>query len=171
MHGFTLSIPLGTEVGPLQVPKGCGVQVGGGLMTIGSWPRGCPELVDSSGVIHGTRGRVIRYFSKGHTPSRDPYWFDLRKFLMLRPSQDYPGVKISPCIKVPRVESLKVTPLRTIMICVGGGRGVWLMLMSVLMSISRGGSRETEFCTWGTMGGVITWWSHFCRPLGGVITR
>ena len=45
------------------------------------------------------------------------------------------------------------------------------MLMGVLMSISRGGSRETEFCTWVTMGGVITWWSHFCRPLGGVITR
>ena len=45
------------------------------------------------------------------------------------------------------------------------------MLMGVLMSISRGGSRETESCTCGTMGGVITWWSHFCRPLGGVITR
>ena len=41
------------------------------------------------------------------------------------------------------------------------------MLMGVLMSISRGGSRKTEFFTWGTMGGVITWWSHFCRPLGG----
>ena len=27
------------------------------------------------------------------------------------------------------------------------------MLMGVLISISRGGSRETEFCTWGTMGG------------------
>ena len=153
MQGFTLSIPLGTEVGPLQVPKACGVQVGGGLMTIGSWLRGCPELVESSGVIHGTRGRVTRSFSKGHTPSRDPYWFDLRKFLIHRPSQDYPGVKISPCIKVPRVESLKVTPLGTIMICFGGGRGVWPMLMSVLMSISRGWSRETQFCTWGTMGG------------------
>ena len=46
MHGFTPSIPLGTEVGPLQVPKGCGVQVGGGLMTIGPWPRACPELVE-----------------------------------------------------------------------------------------------------------------------------
>ena len=45
------------------------------------------------------------------------------------------------------------------------------MLLGVLMSISRGGSREPEFCTWGTMGGVITWWSHFYRPLGGVITR
>ena len=147
MHGFTLSIPLGTEVGPLQVPKGCGVQVGGGLMTIDSWPRGCAELVESSGVIHGTRGRVIRNFSKGHTPSRDPYWFDLRKFLICPPSQDYPWVKISPCIKVPRIESLKVTPLGTIMMCLGGGRGVWLMLMSVLMSTSRRGSRETEFCT------------------------
>ena len=56
MHGFTLSIPLGTEVGPLQVPKGCGVQVGGDLMTIDSWPCGCPELVESSGVIHGNWG-------------------------------------------------------------------------------------------------------------------
>ena len=27
------------------------------------------------------------------------------------------------------------------------------MLMGVLMSISRAGSRETEFATWGTMGG------------------
>ena len=45
------------------------------------------------------------------------------------------------------------------------------MLMGVLMSISRGGSTETEFCTSGTMGGVMTWWSHFCRPLMGVITR
>ena len=27
------------------------------------------------------------------------------------------------------------------------------MLMGVLMSISSRGSRETEFCTWGTMGG------------------
>ena len=27
------------------------------------------------------------------------------------------------------------------------------MLMNVLMSISRGGSPETEICTWGTMGG------------------
>ena len=121
MHGFTPSIPLGTEVGPLQVPKGSGVQVGDGLMTIGPWPRGCPELVEGSGVIHGARGRVIRNFSKGHTPSRNPYWFDLRKFLILRPSQDYPGVKISLSIKVPRVESLKVTPLGTIMMCVGGG--------------------------------------------------
>ena len=51
MHGFTLSIPLGTEVGPLQVSKGCGVEVGGGLMPIGSWPRGCPESVEGSGVF------------------------------------------------------------------------------------------------------------------------
>ena len=142
MHGFTLSIPIGTKVGPLQVPKGCGLQVGAGLMTIGSWPRGCPELVENSGVIHGTRGWVIRHLSKGHTPSRNPYWFDLRKFLILRPSQNYPGVNISPCIKVPRVEALKVTPLSTIMMCLGGGRGVWLMLMGVLMSISRGGGPE-----------------------------
>ena len=153
MHGFTLSIPLGREVGPLQVPKGFRFQVGGGLMTIGSWPRGCLESVESSGAIHGTLGRVIRNFSKGHTTSRNPYWFDLRKFLNLRPSQDYPGVKISPCIKVPRVESLKVTPLGTIMMFLGGGRGVWLMLIGVLMSISRGGSRKPELCTWGTMGG------------------
>ena len=88
-------------------------------------------------------------------------------FLILRPSQNYPWVRISPCIKVPRVEAVKVTPLGTIMMWLGEGRGVWLMLMGVLMSISRGGSRETEFCTWGTMGGVITWWSNFCRPLGG----
>ena len=121
MHGFTFSIPLGTEVGPLRLPKGCRVQVWAGLMTIGSWPRCCPELVDSSGVIHGTRGRVIRNFSKGHTPSRNPYWFDLRKFLILRPSQDYPGVKMSPCIKVPRVGYLKVIPLDTMMMCFGEG--------------------------------------------------
>ena len=93
MHGFTLFIPPGTEVGPLQVPKGCGVKGGGGLMTIGSWPRGCPELVESSEVIQGTRGRVIRNFSKGHTPSRNPYGFDLRKFLILRPSQVTLGSK------------------------------------------------------------------------------
>ena len=37
MHGFTLSIPLGTEVGLLLVPKGRGVQVGVGLMAIGPW--------------------------------------------------------------------------------------------------------------------------------------
>ena len=121
MHGFTPSVPLGTEVGPLQVPKGCGVEGGGGLMAIGSWPRGCPELVESSGVIHGARCRVIRDFSKCHTPSRNPYCSDLGKLLILRPSQDYPGVKISPIIKVPRVESLKVTPLSTIMMCLGGG--------------------------------------------------
>ena len=54
---------------------------------------------------------------------------------------------------MPRVESLKVTPLGKIMICFVGGRGVWLMLMGVLMSISRGEGRESEFCTWGTMGG------------------
>ena len=90
-----------------------------------------------------------------------------KHFFLLRPSQDYPGVQISPSIKEPRVECLKVTPLGTIMMCLGGSRGVWLMLMGVLMRISRGGSRETEFCTWGTTGGVITWWSHFCRPLGG----
>ena len=41
------------------------------------------------------------------------------------------------------------------------------MLMGVLINISRGGSGETEFCTCKTMGGLITWWSHFCRPLGG----
>ena len=29
------------------------------------------------------------------------------------------------------------------------------MLMGVLMRISRGGSRETEFCTWGTMRVVV----------------
>ena len=139
MHGFTPSIPLGTEVGPLQLLKGYGVQVGAGLMTISFWPRGCPELVERSGVIHGTRGWIIRNFSKGHTPSRNPYSVEHRKFLILRPSQDYPGVKISPCIKVPRVESLKVPPLGTIMMCLGGGRGVWLMPMGVLMSISRGG--------------------------------
>ena len=121
MHGFTLSNPFRTEVGPLQVPKGCGVQVGGGLMTIGPWPRGCPELVEGSGFFHRARGQVITDFSKGHTPSRNPYWFDLRKFLILRPSQDYPGVKISRSIKVPRVESLKVTPLGTIMMCLGRG--------------------------------------------------
>ena len=45
------------------------------------------------------------------------------------------------------------------------------MLMGVLMSISRGWSRKTEFCTLEAIGGVITWWSHFCRPLGGVLTR
>ena len=45
------------------------------------------------------------------------------------------------------------------------------MLMGVLMSISRGGSRDTAFCSWGTMrGGVITWWSHFCRPLAQGVT-
>ena len=121
MHRFTLSIALAPEVGALQVPKGCGVQVGGGLMTIGPWPRGCPELVESSGVIHGARGWVVREFSEGHTPSRNPYWFDVRKFLILRPSQDYPGVKISPIIKVRRVEFLKVTPLGTIMMCLRGG--------------------------------------------------
>ena len=71
--------------------------------------------------MHAAWGRVIRNFSKGHTPSRNPYWFDLRKFLILRPSQDYPGVNISPSIKVPRVESLKGTPLGTIMMCSGGG--------------------------------------------------
>ena len=120
MHGFTPSIPVGTEVGPLQVCKGCGVQVGGGPMAIGPWPRCCPELVEGSGVIHGARGRVIRHFSKGHTPGRNPYWFDLRKFLVLGPSQDYPGIKISRSIKVPRVESLKVMPLGTIMMCLGG---------------------------------------------------
>ena len=42
--------------------------------------------------------------------------------------------------------------------------------MGVLMSISKGGSRETEFCTWGTMGGVITCRSRFCRPMGRLIT-
>ena len=117
MHGSTPSIPLGTDIGPLQVPKGCEVQVGGGLMTIGPWPRGCPEWVESSGVIQGARGRVIRDFSQGHTPSGNPYWSDFRKLLILRPSQDYPGVKVSPIIKVPRVESVKVTPLSTIMMC------------------------------------------------------
>ena len=45
------------------------------------------------------------------------------------------------------------------------------MLMGVLMSFSKQGFRKTEFCTMGTMGGVITWWSDFCRPLGVVITR
>ena len=57
MHGFTPSIPLRTEVGPLQVLKGCGVQVGGGLMAIGPWPRGCRGSAEGSGVIHGTRSR------------------------------------------------------------------------------------------------------------------
>ena len=90
-------------------------------MTIGPWPCGCPDLVEISGVIHRAGGRVIRDFSKGHTPRGNSYWFDLRKFLNLRPSQDYPGVKISPIIKVPRVESLKVTPLGTIMMCLGKG--------------------------------------------------
>ena len=70
MHGFTLCIPLRAVVGPLQVPKGCGVEVGGGLMTIGSWPRGCPELVESSGVIHGTRGRVIRKIQQRQYPKQ-----------------------------------------------------------------------------------------------------
>ena len=95
--------------------------MGGGLITIGPWPRGCPELVEGSGVIHRARGPVIRDFSRGDTPSRNPYWFDLRKFLIIWPSQDYPGVKISPIIKVPRTESLKVTSLGTIMMCLGGG--------------------------------------------------
>ena len=45
------------------------------------------------------------------------------------------------------------------------------MLMGVLMSVPTGGSRETEFSTWGTMGGVITLWSRFCSPFGGMITR
>ena len=90
-------------------------------MTIGPWPRGCPELGEGSGVIHGARGRVNRDFSKGHTRSRNPYPFALRKFFILRPSQDYPGVKISPIIKVRKVEFLKVTPLGTIMMCLGGG--------------------------------------------------
>ena len=80
-------------------------------------------MVEGSGVIHGALGRLIRDFSKGHTPSSNAYWFDLKKFLILRPSQDYPGVQISPMIKVPRVESLKVTPLGTIMMGSGGGFG------------------------------------------------
>ena len=44
------------------------------------------------------------------------------------------------------------------------------MLMGVRMEISKGRSRETEFCTSETMGGMRTWWSHLCRPLEGVIT-
>ena len=89
-------------------------------MTIGPWPRDCPELVEGTGVINGAGGRVIRDFSKGHTPKKNPYWFDLRKFLILWPSQDYSGVKVSPIIKVPRVQSLKVMPLSTITMCLGG---------------------------------------------------
>ena len=46
------------------------------------------------------------------------------------------------------------------------------MLRDVLMSISRGGSRENGFWSWGTMGGVIICRSHFCRPLAeGLITQ
>ena len=92
-------------------------------MAISPWPSGCPELVEVSGVIHRARARVIRGSNKGHNQSRNPQWFDLRKFLILRPSQDYPGVKISPSIKVPMVESLKVPPLCTMMMCLGGGSG------------------------------------------------
>ena len=73
MHGFTPSIPPGTEVGGLQVPKGCEGQVGAGLMDVGPWPRGCKELVDGSGIIHGAHGRVIGHFNKGSIPSRNPY--------------------------------------------------------------------------------------------------
>ena len=154
MHGFTLSIPLGTEVGPLHGPKGCGVQVVCGLITIGSWPRGRTELVESSGVIHKTRGRVIRNFNKGHTPRRGLYWFDLPKFLILRPSQDYPGVKISPCIKVPRVESLKVTTLGTIMVCFGGGsRSMADADGCADEHIQGGGPDKLNSALWGPSGG------------------
>ena len=90
-------------------------------MTTGFWPRGCPELVESSGVIHGAQGRVIRDFSKGHTPSRHPYCFALRKILILRPCQDYSGVEISPIIKVLGMESLKMTPLGKDNDVLGGG--------------------------------------------------
>ena len=124
MHDFSPFIALGTEAGPLQVPKECVVQRGAGLMAIGPLPHDCPELVEGRGVIHSARGRIMRDFSKGHTPSRNPYWSDLRKLLILRPSQDYHGVKISPILKVPRRESLKVTPLRTILMCFGGAGGV-----------------------------------------------
>ena len=117
MHGSTPSMPLGTEIGPSQVPKGCGVQVGAGLMAIRPWPRGCPELVEGSRVIQGARGRGIRAFSKDHTPSRNPYSSDLRRLLLFQPSPDYPGVKCFPIINVPEVESLKVTPLGTIIMC------------------------------------------------------
>ena len=161
----------GRDVGLLQVLKGCGVQVRGGLMTIGPWPRGCPELVEGPGATHEARGRVISNFSKGHTPSRNPYWFDLRKFLILWQSRDYRGVKISPIIRVPTVESLKVTPL-------GSNNDVLGRGMSSMADadgcadehIQGGGPEKLNSARGGSWGGVITWWSHFCRPLGGMIT-
>ena len=105
-------------------------------------------MVASWRVPNGVRHRVIKDFGKGHTPSTNPYWFDLRMFLILRPSQDYPRVKISPIMKVPRVEFLQVTPLGTIMMCLG----VWLMLMGVLMSISRGGREKLNSALPGPSG-------------------
>ena len=53
MQGLSPSVPLGTEVGPLQVSKGCGVQVGGGLMAIGPWPRGPRDWLKVLGLSTG----------------------------------------------------------------------------------------------------------------------
>ena len=64
MHGLTPSFPLGTEVGPRQVPMGCGVQVGGGLMAIGPWPPGCPEWVEGSELSTGLRAGSSRASAK-----------------------------------------------------------------------------------------------------------
>ena len=95
------------------------VLLGGALMAIGPWPRGCPEVVEGSGVIQEAQSRVIRDFSKGQILSRNPYQSTLRKLLIFWPSQDHFGVKISPIIKVPKVQSLKVTPLGTIVMRLG----------------------------------------------------
>ena len=90
-------------------------------MTIGPWPRGCPELFVGIGVIQGARGQVIGDFSKGHTPRQES--------LLVRPSEvshppaisGLPRVRFSLPIKVPRVKSVKVTLPGTIMMCLGGG--------------------------------------------------
>ena len=68
MHDFTPFIPINiwTQVGPLQLSKRLGVQVGGALMAIGLWPPGCPGLVEGSWVIWTWRMKGARMKVQQH---------------------------------------------------------------------------------------------------------
>ena len=97
---------------------------------------------------HG--GRVIIDLSKAHTRSTNLYWSNLMKSLILRPSQDYLGVKISLITKeaqgaVPGGD----TSRHNNDVFLGGG----------------GFGSMAEFWTLGTIWRVIPWRSRFCRPL------
>ena len=118
------SIPLGTDVGLLLVPKGCGVQVGGGLMDVGPYSSGCPNWLKvvglSGGLGSGSLGTSARAIPQAGSPT------GLTLAGCLSP-QDYPGIKVFLIIKLRRMESLRATHLGTIMVCLGGGGGLRTM--------------------------------------------